>query len=318
MPIFVASSTVTDPVPTPPIIPDIRATKLGWISNAGRVTEFDDWRSYDSGMVVRPGVLGLGMPSYTFYSDQSPAYDGETIRGVKADPKQITIPIHIWGATRNECMTRFSQLVDDLDPQLGEGTLVVTEPDGSYRTIGAYYTDGFTGQDDDDTWGRTWLSAALVFRCPKPFWEGEEISVTWTLAPVTGDFYPVLPLTVKDSQVTGQVTAVNRGNVRAFPIWELEGPYSSFTASNTTLSQMFFIDKATIAGDDSVVDTREGIKTAYLNGTTNLWEWIDIDSDLWALEPGENSITLTAPAATADSKVTMRYRPRWTTAYWAS
>lgn len=317
MPIFV-QPTNADPAASPIVIPQpapLNHTDVTWTSAGGAVTLLSNWQSFNAGILVRKGLLGLGMPDYTFYADQSPAYDGEIIRGVRANPKEITIPIHVYGRDRPECLDIFHALVDDFDPQAGMGQIRISEADGSYRTIGAYYSTGLEGQDDDDAWGRTWMSAAIVFRVPSPFWEGEEYRVTWELAGTPGAFYPILPLKVKDSQITGEVTAKNIGNVRAFPIWESSGPYTSFTAANQTIDQQFFINKPLILGDTSVVDARQGIKSAYLNGTTNLWEWMDIDSQLWALEPGDNNVVLTAPAATSDSKVTMRYRPRWKTAY---
>lgn len=318
MPIFV---TPTNPDPTAPpiVIPTpapLNGSDVTWTSPAGKVTLLSNWQSFNKGVLVRKGLLGLGMPDYTFYTDQSPAYDGEIVRGVRANPKEITIPVHVYGRDRPECLDVFHELVDDFDPQLGMGQIKISEADGSYRTIGAYYSSGLEGQDDDDAWGRTWMSAAIVFRVPTPFWEGEEYHITWELSGTPGSFYPILPLKVKNSQLVGEVTAANKGNVRAFPIWESTGPYTNFTAENQTTDKRFFIDKALILGDTSVVDTRQGIKSAYLNGTTNLWEWMDIDSsELWALEPGDNDVVLTAPAATSASKVTMRYRPRWKTAY---
>ena len=319
MPIFVQPTT-PNPPPPPIVIPEpppLNGTGVTWTSAKGRVTLLSNWQNFDHGILVRPGLLGLGMPDYTIWADQSPAYDGEIIRGVRADPREITIPIHVYARSRPECLAIYHDLVDDLDPQAGPGEIRISEADGSYRTIRGYYASGLEGRDDDDSTGRTWLSVALVFRCESPFWEGVEESVRWKLAvSAPGSFYPILPLAVKDAEVSGQFNATNKGNVRAFPIWETTGPYTSITATNETTGRLFSIDKALVGGDTSVVDTRQGIKSAVLNGTVNLWEWMDIDAaDLWPLEPGDNTVSLIAPAASTDSEIVMRYRPRWKTAY---
>lgn len=316
MPIFVAPTIDPEAPPVVAVpVAELTGSSVTWTAVSGRVTLLSNWQSFDRGIIVRPGLMGLGMPDYTFYTDQSPAYDGEVIRGVRANPKEVTIPVHVYGENREACLDIFHALCEDLDPQRGQGELKIAEANGSYRTIGAYYASGLEGSDDDDTWGRTWMSAAIVFRVPSPFWEGELYEISWSLAPESGLFYPILPLRVSDSQISGQVTAVNKGNVRAFPIWEATGPFSSFGAENVTYSKQFAINHAALLGETAVVDCRQGIKSAYLDGVTNLWEWMDINDDLWALEPGENVVALTAPAAAEDSIVTMRYRPRWTTAY---
>jgi hypothetical protein len=259
--------------------------------------------------------MGLLMPPWDFFADKSPAIDGETIRGVRAAPREITIPLYIWARNRDACLAIFNDMIHDLNPQLGEGILEVREPAGQVRTIGAYYANGFEGVDDDDAQGRTWLSALLVFRAPRPFWEGAQWTKTWGVGASPGNFFPFLPLKVKESQVIGALTVPNVGNVRAFPVWTLLGPFSSFTATNNRTGKTFTLNVAVAGGDTVVIDAREGKKSALKNGTVNMWEFITNSSELWGIEPDDNEVTFSAPAATLATRVTMSYKPRYLAAY---
>ena len=316
MPILVAPQA---PPVTP--IPPSMATDLFWTSAAmpgfpdGRRTQLTNWQSFDSGVMTRPGVLGLLMPPWDFFADKSPAIDGETIRGVRAGAREITIPLYVWGRDRDQCLVIFRNLIADLNPQLGEGILEVREPAGQRRTIGAYYAAGFEGVDDDDAQGRTWMSALVTFRAPRPFWEGEEWSKTWRIGGAPGSFFPFLPFRVRDSQVIGALTVPNVGNVRTFPVWTVTGPFTSFEAVNDRTGKTFTLDASVAEGETVVVDAREGRKTVLLDGVTNMWEFVTTGSSLWALEPGDNDVTFDTPGSDDATSVTLSYKPRFLAAY---
>lgn len=297
------------------------ATDIFWTSAPspafpeGRRTQLTAWQNFDAGIMTRPGILGHLMPSWDFFADKSPAIDGETIRGVRAAPREVTIPLYVWGRNRDQCLEIFHKMIDDLNPQLGQGVLEMREPAGQTRTIGAYYANGLEGTDDDDIMGRTWMSALVVFRAPRPFWEGEEWSKEWSIGGAPGTFFPFLPLKVRDSQVIGALTVPNVGNVRSFAIWELDGPFDSFTAENERTGKTFTLDAAVAEGETVVIDTREGVKSILKDGVTNMWEWITTGSDLWPLEPGDNAVSFDMPGADDATKVRLSYKPRFLAAF---
>lgn len=306
--------------PPPPIIPipPTSPTTLTWTSAAGTVTTLTNWQGFTSGIMTQPGVLGLHMPNWTFWTDTSPAVDGEIVRGVRAKSRQITVPLVIWGANRAECLTKYRAFVADLNPQRGPGTLTVTEADGTSRSIQAFYQQGLEGKDDDDDMGRTWLRAAIVLNAPAPFWLGEQISVTWLGAGGPGLFFPILPVAVVNSQVIGSLTVNNTGDVSAFPVWTIAGPATSMTFTNSTTGESFTLTHTITGTDTIVVDCRDSAKTILLNGTTNLWADVDLSSGepvLWAFEPGANNINLNVPGSTSATAITMTYQPRYLVAY---
>jgi phage-related protein len=305
----------TNTTPPGPQVPDVRATTVTWTSPSGRITPLSDFDDPRSGAFVMPGVAGIGLPEYTRYSDESPAFDGSVVRGVRAGQRQITIPLHLWGPDRPSCLARFHRLVQDLHPMFGPGTLAFTEADGSTRRISAYYSDGLSVQDDDDRTGRHWMTVVLTFVAPSPYFIGEDKTVTFHVGGGAGTFLPILPWRVKDSQVLGSVKVINLGEVRTYPVWTIRGPATAATISNTTTGESFVLTRTLSSSDTAVIDTREGVKSALLNGSTNLWPNLNPTAVLWPLNPGENSLSLNVTGTSQDSSVQLSYTSRYLTAY---
>jgi hypothetical protein len=312
MPLLVGGSNA---LPTGPPVRDVRATTVTWTSSSGRITSLSDFDDPRSGAFVMPGVAGTGLPDYAFYTDQSPAFDGSVVRGVRAGQRQITIPLHLWGPDRPSCLARFHRLVQDLNPAFGPGTLAFTEADGSTRRISAYYADGLSGQEDDDRTGRHWMTVVLVFMAPSPYFNGEDRTVTFHVGGGADTFLPILPWRVKDSQVLGSVKVLNLGEVRTYPVWTIRGPATAATIANVTTGESFVLTRTMTSSDTAVIDTREGVKSAVLNGSINLWPNLGSTPVLWPLNPGENSLSLTVTGATEDSSVQLSYTSRYLTAY---
>ncbi len=324
MPILVASSTTPPPDPEVPGsgVPDgwsgpEPGPYLTWTSAEGRVTSLEDYRTPGAGTIAMPGVLGLGMPGYTFFEDSSPAFDGALVRGTpRANPKDITVPIHIWASTRAAARARYGAFVEDLNPQDGPGLLTVHERDGTSRQIPAYYSQGLegSGSDDGDGDGPTWWTFAAVFHAPRPYWLGDERSVLFELGGSGTPFYPFLPLRVADSSPGGAVQVTNAGNTDVYPVWTITGPASSVTLTNDTTGKTLRVDYAMTPGDTLVIDTRDGAKFVLLNGVTNLWPAVVLGSKLWPLRGGINRLTLAAPDATQATTITAAFQERFLTA----
>ncbi|MEU6635704.1 phage distal tail protein [Streptomyces rochei] len=312
MALLVGGSNTT---PTGPKVRDVRATTVTWTSSSGRITSLSDFNDPQSGAFVMPGVAGTGLPDYSYFTDQSPAFDGSVVRGARAGQRQITIPLHLWGPDRPTCMARYHRLVQDLNPLSGPGTLAFSEADGSTRRISAFYSDGFTGQEDDDKTGRHWMTAILVFIAPSPYFLGEDKTVSFQVGGASDTFLPILPWKVKDSQVLGSVKVINLGEVYTYPVWAIKGPATAATITNVTTGESFVLTRAMSSSDTAVIDTREGIKDARLNGSTNLWPNLGSSPVLWPLRPGENNLSLNVAGASGDSSVQLSYTSRYLTAF---
>lgn len=312
MPILVAPEAVPEPPPPPPPppppLPWIETPNVTFTDPAGAVTRFTDWQA---GWVLQPGPKGLDMPAYAMATDESPGIDGYAVRQVRAQGKEIVLPIAFWqDDSRAAYLARRREFIRALNPKRGPGTLTLTQPDGETRTIEAYYAGGMEGDESRDASGARWCMTVITFACPSPYWLGGAVTREWKAA-VTGDFYPILPLVVRDSEALGAVTVDNDGDDTAFPVWTVTGPATSVSLSNDTTGESLLLTRTITNSDTVVIDTRERRQAALLNGVTNLWPDLSSSSALWALEPGVNSLTLTVAGSGGDTRVNLSYQPRY-------
>jgi hypothetical protein len=308
VPILVPSSLAPEQpgVPWPTRVNEM--PRVSFTDPAGLTTVFSDW---ENGWVLQPGAKGLDMPQWAFTQDESPGIDGYAVRQVRAQGKEVALPIAFWADdSRVAYLARRRGLIRSLNPKRGEGVLTVTQADGTSRTIGARYSAGLEGDESLDASGARWCINVLTFACPSPFWLGTEVVTEWRAA-ITGTFFPLLPLAVGNSQVLGAVTIDNDGDDDAYPIWTITGPATSISLTNVTTGDVLVLTRTITVGDTIVIDTRERQQTALLNGATNLWGDISDTSTLWALEPGSNDLTLTVTGSTSNTRVRMTYQPRY-------
>ncbi|ROP53270.1 phage distal tail protein [Streptomyces sp. PanSC9] len=310
MAIFVGSSGISPGGYNPPPIQPLEVPSLSWTDSQGRTTLLSDW---ENGWVLQPGTRGLDLPGFDFYTDTSPQIDGNALRGLRAQAREIFLPVVLFGSDRADFMARKRSFLATLNPYLGLGTLTMTEVDGEYRTIEAYYVSGVEGDTGQDTSGLHWQTMGLTLSCPSPYWLGESMHQEYG-AGATGNFFPVLPVVVRDSQVLGATVIDNPGDASAFPVWTIHGPATSVVISNDTTGLSFSVTAALGSSDVLVVDTRERVQTAVLNGTTNWWPNLAAASDLWSLQPGQNNVSLTLVGTNSSTTVQLDYQPRFLTA----
>lgn len=294
----------------PPAIPRrvMEAPQVTWTDPHGRVTQFTDW---ENGWVLQPGARGLDMPSYAFTTDESPGIDGHEVRQVRAQAKEIVLPLAFWcDDSRAAYLRRRRAFIRSLNPKLGPGTLTVVQPDGEIRTITCYYTGGMEGDESLDASGMRWTMTTITFSCPSPFWAGETVHLDFHTQQ-NGLFLPLLPLRVRDSQVLGGVIVDNPGDDVAYPVWTLHGPASSVSLINRTTGQRIEFEYALSPTRTITIDTRPRSQTVVHSDGGNLWPTLSDDSDLWGLEPDRNELELVVLGSDTTTSLALEYTPRY-------
>ncbi len=321
MHVIVGRSLIPDKVVQPV------APSFSWAAPDGRQMSWASGGSEVSGILVQPGAVGLGLPTYTYYSNTSPAFDGSSVRGHRVEDRQIAIPLLVFGDTRELFLPVWRRLVRDVVPARGRprslpGSLILFPPGGgssTARRIPAFYAGGLEGQDDDQAIGMRHASVVLTLRCPSPYWLGDVVTARFALAE-PGSFYPYTwPLEVSDSQVLGELVAVNEGDVEAYPVVTITGPMDSANLINETTGELINIGGGLDPGHTMTIDTRESARSVLVvdefGEVTNRYADLSLDSTLWALAPGDNQVTLEIPGADVGSSLTIAYQPRYLTAY---
>lgn len=291
--------------------------KLSWIDPTG-VT----WPLYQADGATYwalPGVKGLGAAPRTLTTDDA-VRGGTSLRNIQPGARTITLPIYIEGADHASFLATWRNLAIAFTQTRtrGVGQLMSTRPDGTSRVIDAYYSDGW---DSDPDLGVREDIVAVTLYCPSPWWrDPDPITVTNSYSAGNQSFLSPYP-SVSSSLTLGTTTINNPGSVEAWPNWTVNGPASSITATHNSTGDTWTINPSapTIAhgdlvGGETVTLTTDPQSVTGPDGSswTGALNWPT--ASLWALQPGDNSITYTVAGSGVGTTVTISFYPRHETA----
>jgi hypothetical protein len=278
---------------------------------------------------LRRGPKGLDMIPWDVQVDEYPALDGEVIRAVRGQSREIFLPLTVWGTTRPQMVAAKRRLIKALNPARMSARmpkLVVSEftDAGTYedqREIEVYYAGGLDGDEGSDN-GLTWNSFGLVLRSTSPFFSARtDTTSSFYVYPELNPFFPGggtqpfvsadgltggMQLVGKPSFVTA-ITVSNPGDVSSYPTWQIEGPISApfqLVRAQTDYSPAQSLDVVSLtltAGQTWTLNTEPGkLRSVSGAGTSVGWSALATNPQFWALDPGPNDITINglAPGVT--------------------
>ncbi len=279
-----------------------------WIAPDGTQWPLTD-KSPTRGWFTTPDVSGWGMVPVEYTLDPM-ARGGESVRSAKITSARVVWPLHIYGDTHQEFLDRYRAVkrAFTMTALRGQaGTLIVYRPDGHGRQISAFYEDGFRGQG-----GENWVfaNAAITLLCPDAYWlDLETTTITRSFAGGGASFLSPFP-TISSSQVLGNTTITNAGDVTAWPTWTINGPMTSLTAVNNTTSQAFTLTYTLLVGETITITTNRptirGPAGQNLIGSLN-WP----AASLWGLGVGDNDVVFTVAGGAAGTAIQLAFNARY-------
>lgn len=318
MPLITAPLIVPPvPDPVPPVeVPGVGYAAITYIDPTGArwpmTDPTADWYA------LADGVSGLGAAPYTLTSDAHPR-GGARLRHVQAQPRTIVWPVLVKGTNHTEFQERWRALGRAFTRTLreGPGLLEVALPNGRVRQIAVYYQDGWEGRGQEAT-GITWDSAVVTLWCEDPYWV-DTVPVSVHRETGTQVDYLVPYPSVSSSQVLGETTITNPGDVDVWPEWRITGPASAitFTREDTgdsfTLTMTDTVHGALLGGETVTISTdpprvRSGTGENLIGGMN--WP----GAVLWSLPPGTTPVVFQLDGAEAGSAVDLTFYPRYETA----
>jgi hypothetical protein len=216
--------------PPAPAVSPWRGVALSWTGWDG--SEWDLTRPA-SGLFLRPGVRGLGLPTFERQSSSSPAVAGSRHRGTSTNDREAFWPLYLYSDQSSaEFMERDRAFWRSLDTDL-EGTWTAHLPNAERRTLRLK----LSGADDDwnhDPVQRGWAQYGINLLADKPYWMGEKIAKSWAQGDMR-NFY----ITAEDritygypddaiyylspGGALGSASFTNDGDVSSFPVWTVIG-----------------------------------------------------------------------------------------------
>lgn len=264
-------------------------------------------RSLSKDIVHLYGSNGLGLPPVSVASSDRIGGHGAMTRGVRYDVRKVFLPILIHKQTFKDATEARRELYKLLAPHLGEVTIKIFDPPtGSTRTIKGLLIDGLEGDFGDGFHGR-WQTIGLEFQCNSPWWESEERVIDLRLSPAEkpfiSDWSPFFPVVIGQSTVNGNFIVSVSGDEPVYPEWTIVGPGSDLVISNGT--QSFKILKDFKADETVTINMETG------QMSPDLWSYTTLDSSLFPLQPGDNTLTISMVNADKESRVRGVYRERF-------
>lgn len=278
---------------------------MSWTGWDGSVWDLAD--SSVSGVVMGPGVRGLGAPPSQRFSTSSPAVAGSRFRGSRVLEREVFWPLSVLADTGLGWVDRDSAFWRTLRVD-APGSWAVTSPGGTTRTLRCRLAD----VDEEfvvDPTRHGWASYGVhLVADDDPFWSGAPLVRSFSPGSPVDFFDPAgsPPFHISAGNLLATATLDNPGDVDAFPIWRVDGPTTSVTVG---VDGRNIVIPITVAGGASLtVDTRPQAQTAIRSDGTDVTASLGA-VDFAAVPPG--AVVPLSLSMVGTGTVTATLQPRY-------
>ena len=262
----------------------------------------------EAGMQALAGITGMGFPDVDTEWFEG-AGDGAEWIGSRALPRELDLPLLIEGGSPAGVQELISRLARLFDPSTGLTRLWLVRDEEERFTDVVRVGGGkwVSGKDSD---GETWARTLITVRAGDPFWTRQDASEfeVRIKAEGRGLLPKLMSLRLTSSQAMGERAVENPGDMRANPVWRVDGPGRNFTAISP-IGEVLRWTGALAAGETLTIDTKAG--TVIDHTGANRYNLLAPAPRFWSIEPGESTVSVTLDGATSDSRITCSWQPRW-------
>lgn len=223
-----------------------------------------EWALCDerSGVYLKPGLRGWGVPGVDRYASTSPALAGSRWRGSRTQEREVFWPLRVFSDAGSQAWLDYdSAFWRTMHPDR-PGVWSVTQPNGTTRRLTCRFVDDGSATFDIDPALVGWTDYGVTLVAEQPFWTGDPITASWSndgLAPFLGGpsgSGRATPFYISRGNTIGSAKMPNPGDVDAYPVWTIKGPASSVTVgvAGSTITYSVAIP----TNGSVVIDTRPG------------------------------------------------------------
>jgi hypothetical protein len=243
---------------------------------------------------------------------------GEEVRFIRSNPRRLNWPLHIWGNSHAQFLTRWRNLRRAFTATSHTGTpgtltIYRYDTDGVIfdgRSIEAYYEEGFKIEAGQ---GVGHANPVLTLFCPDGFWRDIQpttLGLSYRQGVAFLSPYPA----ISPGGLSGTFSLYNAGDADAWPVWQISGPMTTLTATNSTLGGlMFALSYPLDVGETATVDlSKPNRPILYSGGGQNLTGFLNWPGAvLWPLRGGENQVDLRMAGSGPGSHIDLTFYPRY-------
>jgi hypothetical protein len=258
-------------------------------------------------------IDGTGAIDVDVQMQKSPFQDGRTYVDNTLDTREITLEVAILAGSNESIFDLRKTLSQVFNPKLGEGVLRY-EYDGYVKEITAVIDKPPVYPSGSSNRMEKFQKAVITLVCPSPFWL-DIATISEPLVAWIGEFKFPLSFPTRMGRQGDTRTLANDGDVSTPVVIEFRGPATNPKVANNTTDEFIKVNRSLTSSERLVIDTAFGRKRVEIvnddGTTTNVFNWIDLDSTFFSLIPGNNEINYTADSGKESAVVSLSWRNRY-------
>jgi Phage tail protein len=253
---------------------------------------------------------GTGAPDVNNHFKKSPFEDGQTFVGNDLDMRYVDLTFSVLAHTEGQLNEDKRKVVSVCNPRLGIGVLKY-EYEGDVKEVPCV-SEGVKFSYTKDPLEQ---SSQVTFAAPDPYWL-DLVTESEPMEAYLGLFKFPLTFPVKMGEQGSKQTFINAGDVPT-PIYiEFNGVATNPRIQNNTTGEFIQVNQTVLSGEKMIIDTAKGNKRRVeiigTDGTArNVINWIDLNSDFFQLQRGENEIEYSTADNEDVSSLVIKWRNRY-------
>lgn len=258
-------------------------------------------------------INGLGDIDADVQTQKAPFQDGSTFIDSVLLERTISMQIAILVSDTTTLLQQRQILASVFNPKLGKGVLRY-ENDETIREIEAVPDSVPAFPSGKENRGPTFQKALINLLCPEPFWL-DEFSTSEKMSYILGGLSFPLRLGTMFAHRGFKKVLYNQGDVATPVTIEFYGPATNPVVWNRTTNEFIKVNRTLVETDKLVITTDFGNKSVTIENedgtTTNVFNWIDLESTFWQLVQGDNIIEYGSDSDATKSRVIVSYKNRY-------
>ena len=256
----------------------------------------------DSAPLVITQIDGLGSVQNDIQRQKAPGQDGSTITGSTLTERGLTFTGIILSIDQEKYRR---ELLHVFNPKLS-GTIkyekgAVNKQIDCRVEIAPDFPSGYKG---------IYQTFIINLLCANPFWLDIEESQIELVSWIGGMTFPLSMPTTFSMAGESRINVINRGDVETPIRIEITGPATNPKLINALTGEYIRVKQSLLSGDIMTITTDFGRKRVEINGQ-NAFNYIDLTSTFFNLNPGDNILELTTEDINDDARVEVSYRNRY-------
>ena len=283
--------------------------KLKWIPAYGE--EIDLTPPY----FLKQSVEGLDIPPIGRQEQKAPFQDGRTVLNKWLEPREVNLEYIIRGNNNYHLQELKESVLSSFNPDLEKGKLYIELRDGSL-----FYIEGILESSpifpDGAGRGNTWQTILITLYCPNPAIKSNIIIEKDMSAWIGGLEFPLVIEPYMQFEEAGDTVDINNyGNLETPVKIEFRGYAVNPKVVNITTGEFIKVDKEIQEDEVLKINTEFGNESVEIvdseGNRENAYHFIDLDSSLWYLKRGINTISYEADEGQEEAIVKIIYSSRY-------